>query len=70
LCAGIASQFLYRAQKNVFYRQTLCDKTKIDMQDNISSIYEIKEKKNKGFKSGFSLTLFFSGLREASPPAP
>jgi hypothetical protein len=39
------------------------------MRDNISYIYEIKEKKNKSFKSGFSLTLFFSGLREASPPA-
>jgi hypothetical protein len=39
------------------------------MRDNISSIYEKKEKKNKGFKSGFSLTLFFSGLREASPQA-
>jgi len=39
------------------------------MRDNISSIYEIKENKNKGFKSGYLLYLFFSCLREASPQA-
>jgi hypothetical protein len=43
--AGIASQFLNRNRKNVSYRQTLSAMPKIDMQDNISSIYKLKKKK-------------------------
>jgi len=44
--AGIASQFLYRNRKNVFYRQTLHAMPKIDMRGNISNIYELGELKD------------------------
>jgi len=79
LCAGIASQFLYRAQKNVFYRQTLCAMPKIDMRGNISNIYELRELRLYAFGavgvycnvSNESLIFFFAtfillGLLEAS----
>jgi hypothetical protein len=76
--AGIASQFLNRNRKNVSYRQTLSDKPKIDMRDNISSIYELRELKlcafgavsvycnvlNKSFFSFFAIFILFLQIIE------
>jgi hypothetical protein len=64
-----ASRSFIATAKTSHTAGTLCDKTKIYIRDNISSIYEIKEKKDKGFKSGFLLLYSFRAcVRQAHQP--